>query len=136
MVAMNTERRWKRGDIGPDGRVFYRYNKGYKNGERWVTGDQFRRYVSKDKIRNKKNTSTPSYKDKWREYTQKPEIKAYRKEYHRLHGKKYKMQPKYKEWQRKYKQGLRRQCEARSYMTALLAVKSLSALKQQPETEP
>ena len=34
---MSTERKWKRGDIGPDGRVFWIYNQRCKNGERWVT---------------------------------------------------------------------------------------------------
>lgn len=34
-------RRWKRGDVGPDGRVFMNYAPGYKNGEYWVTAEKF-----------------------------------------------------------------------------------------------
>lgn len=30
-------RRWKKGDIGPDGRLFWRYNPPAKNGMHWVT---------------------------------------------------------------------------------------------------
>lgn len=35
------EKKWKRGDIGPDGRVFWAYNKTAKNGEYWLLKDKF-----------------------------------------------------------------------------------------------
>jgi len=38
---MNTEKKWKRGDIGPDGRVFWAYGNKYRNGERWIDADGF-----------------------------------------------------------------------------------------------
>jgi hypothetical protein len=33
-------KKWKRGDIGPDGRVFWCYGKQYRNGERWITREK------------------------------------------------------------------------------------------------
>jgi 5-methylcytosine-specific restriction endonuclease McrA len=34
----------KRGDIREDGKIFYKYQKGCKNGERWITTEQFDAY--------------------------------------------------------------------------------------------
>jgi hypothetical protein len=39
---MSEEKKWKRGDIGPDGMVFWQYGKSYKNGERWIDADRFK----------------------------------------------------------------------------------------------
>jgi hypothetical protein len=44
---MNTEKKWKRGDIGPDGRVFWAYDKTRKNGERWIDADRFQQLYEK-----------------------------------------------------------------------------------------
>jgi hypothetical protein len=52
---MNEEKKWKRGDIGPDGRVFWKYKKSYKNGEYWASLDQFEKL--KDKKRDEKKQS-------------------------------------------------------------------------------
>lgn len=39
---MNEEpKKWKKGDIGPDGRVFWSYGKKYRNSERWMTLEQY-----------------------------------------------------------------------------------------------
>ena len=51
---MTTERKWKRRDIGPDGRVFLCYDKSYKSGERWVTSSQFEEFIEKDRERFRK----------------------------------------------------------------------------------
>lgn len=36
--------KYKRGFIREDGKVFYKYQKGCKNGERWITQEQFEKY--------------------------------------------------------------------------------------------
>ena len=45
-------KKWKRGDIGPDGRVFWQYHKQCKNGEWWCNMEDF---ASKVKIMREKN---------------------------------------------------------------------------------
>jgi hypothetical protein len=44
---MSAEKKWKRGDIGPDGRVFWQYGKSYKNGERWIDADRHKQLHEK-----------------------------------------------------------------------------------------
>jgi len=44
---MSTEKKWKRGDIGPDGRVFWEYDKSSKNGEYWINADKFKQLREK-----------------------------------------------------------------------------------------
>jgi hypothetical protein len=44
---MSEEKKWKRGDIGPDGRVFWRYGKQYRNGEQWIDADRFQQLYEK-----------------------------------------------------------------------------------------
>lgn len=39
--TIHVARRWKRGDVGPDGRVFLNYATGYRNGEYWVSAERF-----------------------------------------------------------------------------------------------
>lgn len=46
---MTTERKWKQGDIGPDGRVFWSYQKICKNGERWIHASKFEERLQKSR---------------------------------------------------------------------------------------
>ena len=49
---MQTEteaRRWKRGDVREDGKVFWQYNPHYRDGERWLTPEKFAAYREKNK---------------------------------------------------------------------------------------
>jgi hypothetical protein len=46
---MSEEKKWKRGDIGPDGRVFWKYDKRLANVEQWVDIDRFRQLLQKRK---------------------------------------------------------------------------------------
>ena len=168
---MNSERRWKRGDIGPDGRVFLKYDKCRNDAERWVAVDDLNKikaseearrqtpeykakakarnasinktpeqkaseearrqtseYKAKNNIRNKNRRQTPEYKEYRKAYRQNPGYKAYMK--------KYAQTPEAKSRDRSRKQARQKTESARRYMTAILAVQSISALKQQPETEP
>ena len=52
---MSTEHKWKRGDIGPDGRVFWSYKKGCKNGEWWITQSKFEEQKQKMREQSRKN---------------------------------------------------------------------------------
>ncbi len=42
-------RKWKRGDVGPDGRVFLEYRKSCLNGERWQSPEKFAETREKEK---------------------------------------------------------------------------------------
>jgi hypothetical protein len=44
---MSEEKKWKLGDIGPDGRVFWQYGKSFKNGEWWIDADRFQQLREK-----------------------------------------------------------------------------------------
>jgi Mg/Co/Ni transporter MgtE len=44
---MSTEKKWKRGDIGPDGMVFWQYGEQYQNGERWIDADKYKQLYEK-----------------------------------------------------------------------------------------
>jgi hypothetical protein len=51
---MNEEpKKWKRGDIGPDGRLFWRYHKQIPGGVNWITREKFLEYMEKDKEHQK-----------------------------------------------------------------------------------
>jgi hypothetical protein len=45
---MSAEKKWKQGDIGPDGRVFWNYRKDCKNGQYWVSADIFQQFRAKE----------------------------------------------------------------------------------------
>lgn len=51
---MSEEKKWKRGDIGPDGRVFWAYDKTRKNGEKWIDADRFQHIYEKDAERRRR----------------------------------------------------------------------------------
>lgn len=54
----NTEqRRFKRGDVREDGKVFWRYEKKFLNGECWVTSEQFSSYSSSALERSRRHRS-------------------------------------------------------------------------------
>lgn len=100
-------KRWKRGDIGPDGRVFWGYHKSCKNREFWVSDERFNKYKSEFKA----NSQTTKYKS----YFQNPEYNARHKV---------------------YRQKTKNLKSARSYMTALLAAQQLSeALKNKHDND-
>jgi hypothetical protein len=155
MTATETKR-WKRGDIGPDGRVFWSYNKTCKNGEHWVTGDKFEKkkarrqtperkahdkayyeayhqtpeYKAYRKVYLKTYHQTPEYKACWKAYHQTPEYKASQKAY--------KQTPEYKASQKAYdkarRQTLSQESTARNYMSALMAAQQLSELLSRQTT--
>lgn len=75
----------KRGDIREDGRRFWVYTKGYRNGERWVTEEFFKTWKQKEKEsgnnrrKNKKKEITEYHKN-WRK--QNPEkLRKHRNKY-------------------------------------------------------
>jgi hypothetical protein len=57
----------KHGDIREDGKVFYNHTKHCKNGEQWVTPEQFARYRKNKQERRKKNLAeNQKYQRDWR----------------------------------------------------------------------
>lgn len=46
--------RHKRGDSREDGKMFWTYQKGYKNGERWITKESFDKWINVEKNNQKK----------------------------------------------------------------------------------
>jgi len=99
---MIKDRKWKHGDTGPDGRVFWGYCKTYKNGERWVTND----YFKKQRAKHNDYQQSPEWKSymngyqqslKCKAYRQSPEYKAKEKARQQsTEGKAYKQCPEYK----------------------------------------
>lgn len=65
---MNTK--LKSGDIGPDGRVFWRYQRNCKNGEHWVTPAQYELWRLKatnraqNYYRSRKGDSAPEFRER------------------------------------------------------------------------
>lgn len=55
-------KRWKRGDVGPDGRVFWRYKKERKNGEWWVTPEKYE--SNREKIAEKERKRYKANREK------------------------------------------------------------------------
>lgn len=53
-------KKWKRGDIGPDGLIFWSYHKDAKNGQQWYSDEKFKEV----KARVKAYKQTPKYKEK------------------------------------------------------------------------
>lgn len=43
--AVSEPRKWKRGEVGPDGRVFWEKNKAFPSGEYWVAAEDYPRMV-------------------------------------------------------------------------------------------
>ena len=115
-------KKWKRGDIGPDGRVFLNYSKKCKNGEYWVTVDSFEKHVSLEKARNqtpeyksrakarsRARRQTPEYKSWAKTHRQTPEYKAWVKAYkktpeYKSWAKARRQSPEYKAWQKAHRQ--------------------------------
>lgn len=62
LQMMSEERKWKRGDIGPDGRVFAGYVKKCKNGEYWTTPDGYQELKAKRNAREKSHDSAERIK--------------------------------------------------------------------------
>jgi len=60
----------KLGDVREDGKVFFRYQKKYKNNERWVTPDQFKNYTNKANENAKKwrEENPERYRDKQKKW--------------------------------------------------------------------
>lgn len=50
----------KRGDIRSDGKIFWTYQKGYKNGERWITKESFDKWIKVERKNQKKRRSEKS----------------------------------------------------------------------------
>ncbi len=88
---MSNDLKWKfkKWDVRFDGKVFWHYNKTYKNGQRWITWDQalkYQEYSSKAlKEYNKSQEACAKRKEykqsskgaaKIKMYTQRPEVKS------------------------------------------------------------
>jgi (p)ppGpp synthase/HD superfamily hydrolase len=69
---MSEEKKWKRGDIGPDGRVFWAYGKHYRNGERWIDVDRFQQLHEKvtEVTRRYNQENREKLKEQMRRYNQ------------------------------------------------------------------
>lgn len=69
---MSAEKKWKRGDIGPDGRVFLQYEKSCKNGERWIDADRFQKLHEnrKEQIRRYHQENHEKLKEQHRRWHQ------------------------------------------------------------------
>jgi hypothetical protein len=88
------ERTLKRGDVREDGMVFYGYNVGCQDGERWVTGD----YLSQWKARAaRKKREAKRREDSW-ESKNRGKRRAYARNYY--HGNKEKAQKSNVRWKR------------------------------------
>jgi len=80
---MTTEtKRHKRGDIRPDGRVFWGYNRLVKTGEYWISIEKYKKYKAyeqspKRKAKQKAREQSPERKAYMKDYRQKPKFKAY-----------------------------------------------------------
>lgn len=48
------ETRHKRGEIRNDGKIFWAYQKGYKNGQRWITKERFNNWIKVQRKNQKK----------------------------------------------------------------------------------
>lgn len=44
----------KRGEVRDDGKIFWTYQKGYKNGERWITKESFDKWINVERNNQKK----------------------------------------------------------------------------------
>lgn len=87
----------KRGDIGPDGRVFWAYGKSYKNGEQWITRDRFEKYIAE--------RQTPEFKAYLKAYRQTTRYKALKQSTkYKAHQKSYRQTPGYKAYQKSRQQ--------------------------------
>jgi len=75
----------KRGDIRDDGRRFWVYTKGYKNGERWVTEEFFKLWKKKEyetakKRRENKKDEVNEYHKNWSKQNAE-KVRTYRRKY-------------------------------------------------------
>lgn len=100
VMSEEQPKRWKRGDIGPDGRVFLKYSKKFKSGEYWTTPEKLEKTRVQErtgaKARYNKNGRVFSiaqkeaqrirdqrsgYVERKREYKKTSKYKDYLKEY-------------------------------------------------------
>jgi hypothetical protein len=138
--------RHKRGDVGPDGLVFWSYHRTCKDGQNWKTPESFaaikakrREYQTKpESIAKRREYHTKhEYKAKRREYQTKPEYKAKRREYHTkpesiAKRREYDAKPEYKAKRRKrnasYYAATRKQSAADQFFLMAGAAESLKEL--------
>jgi len=101
-------KKWKWGDIGPDGLVFWGYDKYIKSGERWLTPEKFglrqakqrkRQKSPREKALHKLRKQSPEYKARQKDYRQSPERKA--------REKKRRQSPEYKKREKSWNQSQR-----------------------------
>jgi len=99
---MSEEKRWKRGDIGPDGRVFYKYDEGCKNGQRWTTPEKLEQIKEKEQIYLVKNKEKKANRERIYRQKNKEKRANYRLDYYKQN--KEKIRDKSKQWSVKNKE--------------------------------
>lgn len=83
---MSQEKKWKRGDIGPDGRVFLKYQKSCKNGERWVTAKNIEEINKKSAEQARARYEKNKEKENERNRLWRLNNKEYEKQRHRVYS--------------------------------------------------
>ena len=59
---MHNPKEWSKGDVRPDGKVFWKYHKTSKNGEYWVTREQFDAKKRQDRANSRRRRGWPEHR--------------------------------------------------------------------------